>query len=572
MKLAAVWARVSTHNQSELSLESQVERAKAKLESQGYTVPPDMVLAVDWTSMDLYACPEFQKLIGWLKGKEISALGVLDRDRLAAKGLQRLTFLADCKEAGVELVVCQGPAILDEPEGQLVELALAIGKERQVLRAQLGAKDGLRDRAMLKGLPPSPVNPYGYAWDATRTRLVATKDWTHAKFILDKALEGMTTRGLCVELYRLGIPSPRGLERWARSAIYTIITNPVYGGRFYALRWENVEPEKRRGNSYGKSCAKAKPLAEAQLLPDIVVETPPLTWEQWLALQERVSQNKRFARRNARRDYLLRGLITCESHHHRYQGHTHRGKTEYVCGGRFEHGVEKCASPILDGNDLEGQVKAICEDILTRPEVLEREIAKSTGQVAATVKAIEKKLAELERKDKQWKATEGQLIFDRAHKEGSPEAFEMAFSRLKAERAWVAEEQERLQAELAATHQKKGAILGLAEARERLCQFLKQGDNASWREVFTALGLEIRVELSGKVVLSLSLPMAQIDIVPQTPWGSGRARARASDSPRRRWWSQARKPFPLSRSSTWGRKSTGDCSPSSLPFKRSRSP
>ena len=39
--------------------------------------------------------------------------------------------------------------------------------------------------------------------------------------------------------------------------------------------------------------------------------------------------------------------------------------------------------------------------------------------------------------------SEGQLIFDRAHKEGSPEAFEMAFSRLKAERAWVAEERDR---------------------------------------------------------------------------------------------------------------------------------
>ena len=47
------------------------------------------------------------------------------------------------------------PFLLDGAEGQLVELALALGKEKSVLRAQEGARDGLRDRARLKGLPPN---------------------------------------------------------------------------------------------------------------------------------------------------------------------------------------------------------------------------------------------------------------------------------------------------------------------------------------------------------------------------------------------------------------------------------
>ncbi|GAJ00134.1 unnamed protein product, partial [marine sediment metagenome] len=33
------------------------------------------------------------------------------------------TFLSECKAAGVELVICQGPPIIDAPEGQIVELA-----------------------------------------------------------------------------------------------------------------------------------------------------------------------------------------------------------------------------------------------------------------------------------------------------------------------------------------------------------------------------------------------------------------------------------------------------------------
>ena len=88
------------------------------------------MLKVDWTSLDLLHCPEFQKLRNWILTREIQGLGILDRDRLNAIGLQRLVFLTECKEHGVELVICQGPPILDEPEGQLVELALAIGKDR----------------------------------------------------------------------------------------------------------------------------------------------------------------------------------------------------------------------------------------------------------------------------------------------------------------------------------------------------------------------------------------------------------------------------------------------------------
>src|SRR3990172_6372953 len=104
MKTAAIWARVSTSDQRDLSLEGQVERCLAKLESLGYL----------------------------------------------------------------------GPPMLEGPEGQLVELALAIGKERSVERAQQGARDGLRDRAKLKGLPTTRGNPYGYCFDETRKPILAT--------------------------------------------------------------------------------------------------------------------------------------------------------------------------------------------------------------------------------------------------------------------------------------------------------------------------------------------------------------------------------------------------------------
>ena len=140
-KVAVTWCRVSTNDQRELSLDSQEAAVKKALEAQGYESPPQYVLKVDWSSLDLMSCPEFQQLRRWIADGKIQAVGTLDRDRLQAQGLQRLIFLSECKDQGVHVVTVRGPPMLESEEGQLVEMALALGKERSVLRAQEGARD-----------------------------------------------------------------------------------------------------------------------------------------------------------------------------------------------------------------------------------------------------------------------------------------------------------------------------------------------------------------------------------------------------------------------------------------------
>ena len=123
--IAAIWCRVSTHDQRELSLDSQEIAVRPILEAEGYTVPSQYILKVDWSSLDLMACPQFQLLRQWITEGKVQAVGTLDRDRLQAQGLQRLLFLSDCRERGVRLFTIQGVPMLDGEEGQLVEMALA---------------------------------------------------------------------------------------------------------------------------------------------------------------------------------------------------------------------------------------------------------------------------------------------------------------------------------------------------------------------------------------------------------------------------------------------------------------
>ncbi|GAI24554.1 unnamed protein product, partial [marine sediment metagenome] len=190
-KIAAIWARVSSPGQT--SLPDQVARAKAELEKQGFTVPEEFIITTEWTSLDLFSCPKFLRLAGLVRRKEIQGIGMLDRDRLHAEPSQRLAFLAESRGAGVQWVICQGPPMLDGDWGELIEHVYAISKKQQVLRAKVGAKDGLHDRVTKDRKPTSRHRVLGYRWE-TETRLVPDDNWDTVKLILDLVLNGVTYR------------------------------------------------------------------------------------------------------------------------------------------------------------------------------------------------------------------------------------------------------------------------------------------------------------------------------------------------------------------------------------------
>jgi len=530
-KVAAIWCRVSTNDQRELSLDSQEAAVRKTLDAQGYETPPQYVLKVDWSSLDLMACPQFQLLRQWISSGQVAALGVLDRDRLQAQGLQRLVFLSECKEGGVEVVAAQGIPLLEGTEGQLVELALALGKERAVARAQQGARDGLRDRAKLKGLPAVPKNPYGYTWDDAKTRLIPTSDWPNVEFICRAALGGMPIRTIVKELHHRGIPTATGKEWWAPRTIHWILTSPIYGGRYYALRQSAVEPKKRLAQTYGKSSYRLKSLAESIHLDNIVIERAPLTWEEWLALQEQMKTNQRQAQRNAKRDYLLRSIVFCDAHHRRYHGLKKGNRWIYSCSTRSEPGHRACPRPKLPGKALEEQVKALCRMVLESPEIIEQEIKSRTGTVQSTGDSLRKSLVTLDRKNASNLDTETNLVLEKARGNVSQEAYERALARVKAERTWITEERERLQSQLQTLEQGQAALLGLAQMRERLAQKLASATVEDWRMILNALGAEVHVTDEGTLDVGLAIPLEVTSIVSHTSGGHPQTPCRRSFTP-----------------------------------------
>jgi len=55
--IAAIWCRVSTSDQRELSLDAQEKAVRQALAQAGFETPSKYLLKVDWTSLDLMAFP-----------------------------------------------------------------------------------------------------------------------------------------------------------------------------------------------------------------------------------------------------------------------------------------------------------------------------------------------------------------------------------------------------------------------------------------------------------------------------------------------------------------------------------
>lgn len=492
VKRAAIWARVSTSGQAETSLPSQVSRCKDALSKAGYAAAH--IFSIDFSSLDLYNCPEFQELRNLVRKKDIQALAVYDRDRLLARGLQRLIFLAELKEKGIELIICQGPPIMDGPEGQIVELALAVGKERQVLRARQGARDGLHDRATLKRLPTTYHKVFGYSWDKTSIKLVPDSNHDTVKLIFNLVLSGASFDRVLKELKERGIHSPSGQPVWNKNAISNITHNPLYAGRYYALKGFVLPPKCRKSiNTYGNSSKKKKPLNESLYLPEVQVINPPITWNQREQILAQIKQHQKWSNRNAKRDYLLLGMIMCETHlgkngePRRYHGTPKRDTWAYNCS------VGGCKHPYFNGPWLENWVKDQIRLLFAMEdkESLGNIFGIHNSQKSLT--RLNEELDQLVKKEAKGATVEADLEYRNLMGELSKESFKQVKDRLKSERSWREERIEAINCDLASLARVEEAKASLEEIKATYCQRLDEMEPAEWRKLLVQLHVTVTV-------------------------------------------------------------------------------
>lgn len=522
--IAAIWWRVSTRGQLELSPETQIKESRALLESQGYTVPDKYVIGADWHSLDTLQCPQMQTLLGWVSHAEIQAIGMINSDRLSGEMAQKLAIMDMTEKKGVKLISVENP-IESGPDGQLLETVRTYGKYLQVIRAQEGAKKGLRDRVEERGLPANMAAPYGYRFiDSVNdrgkkaARLVPNDCWHIAQDIWRMALSGSTMRGIVTALYERGVTSPRGCEAWRPKAIFRILHNPAYAGRYAASRFTYQKygrDHQRNGqNNYSQTLAKPKPIEEWIFLDDVEVEQPLVSWGDFLAMQERLTLNQTMSKRNAKRVYLLRGMIHCDVHNRSYRGKCQTRPSGnsvnllYCCpvANAKEMPLVKCPKPSMSGPAIEAEIWGKATDLLTSPDTIIGGLERQQKMQVESEEVIRAALSSIVQRQTKMENQEMELVTLRLRGDFGDEIYQRQLALLKAERSWCQDEGERLERQLESMQQR---ALDVEKVRAMCSQFSSRLDNATEEDrrfILESLGTKVTVSEDGRIRLTFSLP------------------------------------------------------------------
>ncbi|MEN6567944.1 MAG: recombinase family protein [Veillonellales bacterium] len=298
---AAIYVRVSTDQQAEkgYSIDTQLEACRKYALELGATNIEEFV--DDGYSGEFIDRPALTRLREKLKRKEFDAVIAYAPDRLARKTIHLLIISEEMSKAGA---MRRFASVNFEAtsEGELMYKFQGIVAEYEKEKIKERTMRGKRGKAA-KGLVISNAKPFGYNFDSEKsTYIINEQEAKIVRMIFDLIVQRKNgTARICKELNSRGIPSPRAKKTWIVSSIHRILTNSLYKGIIYSMKY--------RYEKIGLHKKKRTLRPESEWIP---IHVPAIIDEvTWQAAQEQLQENKDLAKRNLRHDYLLNGLVTC---------------------------------------------------------------------------------------------------------------------------------------------------------------------------------------------------------------------------------------------------------------------
>ena len=318
-KPAAIYARVSSDRQREReTIASQTTALQAYAATHDYLVPPAWVFEDDGYSGATLVRPGLEALRDLAAAGQIDAVLVHAPDRLTRKYAYQILLTEELTRCGVSVVFLNAPPGTT-PEDHLLQQVQGMIAEYE--RAQIAERTrrGKRHKAQAGVVNALSAAPYGY-------RYVKKSEHADAYYAVDEteaALvrqvfaayteEGVSIHALTQRLNARQVPTRTG-ARWERGTLWKMLRNPAYYGKACfgktAARPRHRITRRVRlaGRLPGRDSAHvARPRSEW-----IEIPVPPLIPEATFALaQERLQQNKQYARRRTTTPTLLQGLLVC---------------------------------------------------------------------------------------------------------------------------------------------------------------------------------------------------------------------------------------------------------------------
>ena len=351
---AVIYARYSSDNQREESIEGQIRECTAYAEKNGITIVKHYIDRAVSAKTDNR--PQFQQMIKDSDKKLFDIVLVWKLDRFARNRYDSARYKTQLKKNGVKLVSAT-EIISEGPEGIILESVLEGYAE--YYSADLSEKviRGMTENA-LKGMFTGGAIPFGYTINADRRFEI---DPLTAPFVAEtfqRYNDGQTMREIRDWLNEKGIKNKRG-GLMSFNTIQHMLSNRRYIGE---LKYRDI------------------------LIPDAI--PPIVSVELFDDVQEKMLKNKKApARRKAEDDYLLTTKLHCG-----YCGALMFGESGTSRTGEV-HRYYKCAT---------AKKKKGCKKKTVRKQWLEDLVVNQTMQLVrddAAMESIIAKVMELQNKE-----------------------------------------------------------------------------------------------------------------------------------------------------------------------------
>jgi len=239
MKRAVIYARYSSSNQSEQSIEGQIRVCSDYAKAKGLTIVGEYVDRGISGRTDNR--PEFQRLMTDCNKKLFDAIIVYRTDRFARNKYDSAIYKRQVRKANVELHYA-AEHIPDGPEGIILESLMEGLAEYYSAELSQKVRRGIHESA-LKAKSTGGNIALGYKIAADKSFIIDEKEAEAVKIIFDMFVSQKPNAEICAYLNSIGIKTRRG-NHFTKNAIPNIIKNEKYIGVYKCgdVRIENAVP------------------------------------------------------------------------------------------------------------------------------------------------------------------------------------------------------------------------------------------------------------------------------------------------------------------------------------------
>jgi len=370
MRNAVIYARYSSHNQTEQSIEGQLRDAYDFAQREGYVIVGEYIdRAISGKTDDR---PDFQRMLADAPKHQFQYVLVWKLDRFARNRIEAAFNRQALKKHGIKLISVK-ENISDAPEGIIMESMLEAMAEYYSANLAQNIKRGMRE-SYLKGMYAGGPVPFGYKLidgKLLQDELTAPI----ARYIFEEYAAGTSKTEILKTLKEQGVKSPRGCEL-GPSSFTDLLQNTAYYGRVTRIG------------------------IEVDCVPE-----PIISKEIFDRAQVRVQAHKHApAASKAKVDYLLQGKVFCGLCGDTMAGESGKGRqgviyNYYSCHTRKKH--HECQKKNEKKDAVESTVVREAIRFIRDPKNLDKavqgvlaEYEKEFGQTQ--IKELEKKKDRLE--------------------------------------------------------------------------------------------------------------------------------------------------------------------------------